>query len=283
MAQKPAAMVGHAIPGTLKHSIMNKYSLAIIILAILLISGCRRNNCGTYANNTHTVKTIAHRGFWNSPGAAQNSLAALRNAQALGCYAAELDIRITADGIPVLNHDKDIDNVIIETATFDQIKNKTLSNGETIPTLQQYLRQGKLHPKTLLIIEIKPHSTEIINNKAVEITLQTVADAGMNERIEYISFSINICREIIRRLPSAKVAYLGGDKSPAELNDMKISGIDYNIEVLRRHPEYIKQAHQLGMTVNVWTVSNPREIEEMTALGVDYITTDNPEECVKIQ
>ena len=38
----------------------------------------------------------------------------------------------------------------------------------------------------------------------------------------------------------------------------------------------MKKAHDLGMTVNVWTVNTPEKALEMLELGVDYITTDEP-------
>ena len=41
-------------------------------------------------------------------------------------------------------------------------------------------------------------------------------------------------------------------------------------------PEWVKEAHDLGMSVNVWTVDNPEDIRAMRDLGVDQITTDKP-------
>jgi glycerophosphoryl diester phosphodiesterase len=229
-----------------------------------------------------TPKTVAHRGFWNTEGSAQNSIAALLNAQNLGVYGSEFDVWQTADGRVVLNHDGIIDGIRIEDATYDDIKNKTLSNGEIIPTLEDYLQQGKKFPKTRLILEIKSHSTEERNRNAVAVILRAVAAANMQTQVEYIAFSLNVCREIISLLPEAKVAYLGGDKTPQELKELRLSGLDYNIGVFRRHPEYVKLAHKLGLTVNVWTVSDSASIKEMRALGADFITTDNPVRCLSL-
>lgn len=51
-------------------------------------------------------------------------------------------------------------------------------------------------------------------------------------------------------------------------------GIDYDVAVLRKHPEWVKQAHDLGMTVNVWTVNKLDDIRYFLSLGVDYVTTN---------
>ena len=38
----------------------------------------------------------------------------------------------------------------------------------------------------------------------------------------------------------------------------------------------MKEAHDLGMSVNVWTVDNEKDIRQMKELGVDQITTNKP-------
>ena len=43
----------------------------------------------------------------------------------------------------------------------------------------------------------------------------------------------------------------------------------------------MKDCKVLGMTSNVWTVDDPKLMEEMIDLGVDFITTDLPEETQK--
>ena len=43
------------------------------------------------------------------------------------------------------------------------------------------------------------------------------------------------------------------------------------------HPEWVKDAHDLGMSVNVWTVNKEEDIRAMIDCGVDCITTNEPE------
>jgi glycerophosphoryl diester phosphodiesterase len=81
---------------------------------------------------------------------------------------------------------------------------------------------------------------------------------------------------VLRIKPDATVAYLNGDRTPQVLYDLGIKGIDYNITVLRSNPGWINDAHQLGMSVSVWTVSTEAEIKEAVDAGVDYITSDKP-------
>ena len=57
---------------------------------------------------------------------------------------------VTADGRIVINHDKTFpgDSHVIENSTYDQLKNIKLSNGENIPTLEDYLTQAAKSDKT---------------------------------------------------------------------------------------------------------------------------------------
>jgi glycerophosphoryl diester phosphodiesterase len=227
-------------------------------------------------------ETIAHRGYWNTEGSAQNSVAALQKAQELGVYGSEFDVWITTDGKVVLNHDGVIDGITIQDATYEQVKDKTLSNGEKIPLLRAYLDQGRLAPNVKLICEIKTHNSAEKNNACVAEVVAQIVEAGMKDQVEYIAFSIEVCKELIRLQPDAKVAYLSGNLTPQAIKDLNLTGIDYNIATIRSHPEYVAQSHALGLSVNVWTLTTKEQMLEMKNLGVDYITTDNPVECMNL-
>ena len=61
-----------------------------------------------------------------------------------------------------------------------------------------------------------------------------------------------------------------------------MAGLDYHYKVIQQHPEWVKEAHELGLKVNVWTVNDPAIMEEMKTLGVDYLTTDHPTEALEV-
>ena len=46
--------------------------------------------------------------------------------------------------------------------------------------------------------------------------------------------------------------------------------------LLNAHPEWIEEAHKLGLDVNVWTVNKEAEIDKFFDRGVDKVTTDIP-------
>ena len=152
------------------------------------------------------TKVIAHRGFWKTEGSAQNSITALKKAAEINVYGSEFDVLITSDGIPVVNHDDTIEGFVIEKTPYDKIKNLKLTNGETLPTIKEYLIVRKKHPNLKLVLEIKPHSNDETDIKAARIIDKMVKDMNLQNQVDYISFSKTICKELGKLTPSSNIA-----------------------------------------------------------------------------
>ena len=247
-----------------------------ILMAALLAAG-------SWTALSAQTQVIAHRGYWDCDGSAQNSIAALVKAAEAGAYGSEFDVSITADGVPVVNHDDDIQGHVIETTDYATIKDLKLPNGETLPTLEQYLAKGKETPGIRLVLEIKPHKLEANENRAVEAIVALVRKHGLEERTDYISFSMNICKQLVKQAPGAPVYYLNGDVTPAELKRLGMAGFDYHYKVLRKNPGWIDEAHRLGMKTNSWTVDDTEVMQWLIDRDIDFITTDKPVELQRLQ
>lgn len=223
-------------------------------------------------------KIVAHRGYWRTDGSAQNSITSLQKAAAVGCYGSEFDVWLTADGVPVVFHDATIDGIRIEDTTFATLMNHRLQNGEFIPTLQQYLTEGSKIEGCQLILEIKPHRNEVRDKRIADMCVELVRTLGLEKKTEYISFSKVVCQRLHEITPDSKVAYLNGELAPAQIKEMGLTGIDYNEKVFVKHPEWLQEAKQLGVEVNVWTVDGEENLRHHANLqGVDLITTNDPE------
>lgn len=224
--------------------------------------------------------TIAHRGHWKPAGSAQNSRASLSRALELAIFGSEIDIWLTTDGHIMVDHDGKRKGISLQDTCYKACKRLALSNGETMPQLKDLLRiLHKSKSPTKLVVEVKPHRNPQRSRDCATQAVKAIRKRGLQDRVMYISFSIEACETIHALEPQAEVAYLNGDRTPAELHAMGLTGLDYHINVLRKHPEWVAEAHELGMNVNVWTVDKPEEIEEMRRLGVDYITTNEPAQC----
>jgi glycerophosphoryl diester phosphodiesterase len=226
----------------------------------------------------HVNKVIAHRGAWKAQGHPQNSLASLREAIRLQCEGSEFDVWMTADEVLVVNHDHDFQGIDIETSTYEQLLTKKLPNGEKIPTLEEYLTEGMKQQGTKLILEFKPSRISVARSERVgELSVKTVQKLGAEKWVDYITFSYEGGKKAIATDPNANVAYLNGDKTPAELKEAGFFGFDYNIRVLKNKPEWINEAQQLGLTTNAWTVNLLEDMAWLLEQKVNFITTDEPE------
>ena len=227
------------------------------------------------------TQVIAHRGFWKTEGSAQNSIAALEKAAEENLYGSEFDVQVTLDGKLIVNHDSKFQGFVIAETPFKELKKIKLKNGEKLPTLKKYLKAGKKQD-IQLILEIKSHKSKEVEDKMAADIVKMVKKMGLQKQVEYIAFSLNICEQLAKLTPESEIAYLNGNLSPAELKKKGINGIDYNQKVLEKHPEWVEEAHRLGMKVNVWTVNKEDMMRKFIDMKVDYITTDYPLETQKL-
>lgn len=227
------------------------------------------------------TKIVAHRGYWDCAGSAQNSITSLKLADKIGCYGSEFDVHLTKDGVIVVHHDQNVGKIDIQTSTYKALKKERLKNGEKIPTLEQYLDAGK-DLSCKLVLEIKKQKVQSHEDSLVRQCVDMVKSKGLTDRIVWISFSGKACELLHQLLPDAHIQYLLGDWDPKTIKAKGLSGIDYEQKVMALHPEWIKECHDLGLVVNVWTVNDLNTINQFIKAGVDFITTNAPVEGLKL-
>lgn len=247
---------------------MKQVSLSLILILILGIT------------NINAQEIIAHRGYWKTDGSAQNSIAALLKADEIDVYGSEVDIWLSSDGVPIVNHDADVtldgEKLIVQETPFATLRKVKLSNGEPLPTAEEYLDAFKKCNNIKLIIEFKTHSTKEREDELAQKVIDMVKEKDLQDRVEYISFGINFVQQAKHLHPEAPVYYLNGDLTPQILKKMGLAGFDYHFNVINKNTKWVSEAHDLGLEVNVWTVNNEEDIQRVIDQKVDYITTDEP-------
>jgi len=222
---------------------------------------------------------VAHRGAWKEFHLPENSIASLKKAIQLECVGSEFDVRITKDGRPVVYHDAEINHVAIDNLTFKQLSEQKLSNGERVPTLREYLFAGMNQSVTKLVLEIK--SSKLDPEKVLELTRKCVAlvkELEMEEMVEYISFSIEACKEVVKLDPQALVSYVNwkADFTAQQLSNLQLYGVDFNYKVFKEQPGLINDFRKVGIKLNTWTVNESTDLKWFIGQDFDYITTDEP-------
>lgn len=223
------------------------------------------------------TQIIAHRGYWQTqPQTTENSIKSLENARNLKIYGAEFDVRMTKDGVLVINHDEHHGKMEISETFFKDLEKLKLSNGEKFPTLKNYLKQGKKDRSLQLIVEIKPGKTKELEDEMVVKTIKIIKDMKLESQSEFISFSLNICKEIKKLEPKFKVQYLNGELSPEQIKNEGLDGIDYHYSIFMKNLTWIADANALGLITNSWTVNDIEIYKKLKNQGIKFITTNIP-------
>lgn len=222
---------------------------------------------------------VAHRGAWKKNNLPENSIASLKHAIDMQLAGSEFDVWRTADDSLVINHDAHYNKLLIEETNYEDLIKFKLSNGEKLPTLHEYITEGKRNNKhTLLVCEIKPSEISKERGKQTAIkTVETIKKLKADKITSYISFDYEILKQIQQIDPKASLQYLEGNKSPAEVKRDNISGVDYHFSVFQKHPEWIKEAKDNKIILNVWTVNDADVMDWIIGNNFDYITTNEPE------
>lgn len=228
------------------------------------------------------TKVIAHRGHWMPEGSAQNSLRSLIKADSINCFGSEFDVWLTADDVLVVNHDRKFKNVVIEETPSSEVLDIVLDNGEKLPRLDTFLDAAK-NTDVRLICELKEHADKKQEDKAVKMLVRMIHEKGLDNRVVYITFSKEALSGLIKEAPSGtEVYYLEGDMTPAQLKEIGAAGPDYSLKTFRSHPEWIKEAKDLGLKVNIWTVNDEKDMKWCLDNEADFITTNFPERLFRL-
>lgn len=222
-------------------------------------------------------KIIAHRGHWDVANGAHNSLSSLYRAHEIGVYGTEFDVWMTVDGELVVFHDDKINGIPISTSNYSELRDQHISNGEILPTLDNFLVFAKNFPELRLILEIK---SDIAGGdyakRLVKAVVDKVEEHKLAHRTDYIAFSLDVCKELAKYRSNLNIAYLSGNESPVQLKEWGINGIDYHQNVFFENPSFMNESRNNKISTNVWTVNDPENMRKLIVMGVDYITTDKP-------
>jgi glycerophosphoryl diester phosphodiesterase len=212
----------------------------------------------------------AHRGA--SANHPENTLRAFRQALAIGVDGIELDVHATAEGIPVVIHDRNVGRTTSGTGYVDQLpleRVETLDagNGECVPTLAEVLTL--VGDAAHLDIEIKGSNIE----RAV---LDVLADHP-TVRWAISSFAWDTLRTVRGLAPAAEVWPLAERVDDeliaiaAELASPAVSLFAGAFTV-----ETAAKLRDAGLRVIVWTVNDPWEARRVRDLGAFGLCTDDP-------
>lgn len=241
---------------------------------------------------------VAHRGA--AGVAPENTIAAFKAGRASGVDMFEIDVQLSADGVPFLFHDDtparttNVEEVFPERAndpvtsfTWAELQQLDAGSyfgpkyaGERIPHLDDAARIGT--SATGVFIEIKSPK----NSPGVE---QVVADALATnpdwqklvtaDKVKVLGFdeaSNRIFSAIAPQIPLQQLSSTVPDLATLESWDEFADSVGTNYRNLTA--EQAANVKAAGMLIGVYTVNSPEAVQHSIDLGVDVVTTDFPEQ-----
>ncbi len=216
------------------------------------------------------MKVFAHRGA--SAEAPENTLGAFALALDLGADGVELDVRLTADGVPVVLHDGFLDRTTSGTGAVRDLSLADLravdaGNGQGLPTLAEVV--DLIAGRAFLDVEIKAA-------EAGPATLALLTGVDI-DGWAISSFDWEVLRWLRTQSSQAGLWPLMHMVSPEALRFAS----DISAPILAVHHDAVDAVMEAelgkrGLGLMVWTVNDRERAKELQRMGVRSLCTDDP-------
>lgn len=233
----------------------------------------------------HPPVVIGHRGCIYET---ENTLAAVRAAGDYGAQYAEIDVQLSADGVPVVLHDGNLWRLAGENRNVADLTAEKLTSlpllptgygqaGEHIPTLEQVLQlvaesSGQLG----LLVELKPEGGNgAALTKAVQ---QAVEHSGVGESLLFMSQDYPSVAALQQAHPEWWVGYC----AYASSGDLDEGVWQYEIDFLAVEESMVtnrltRLARSQCLPLYVWSVYDSDRMLQYLQMGVTGLITDFPD------
>jgi glycerophosphoryl diester phosphodiesterase len=220
----------------------------------------------------------AHRGA--SGDAPENTLSAFRLAEQAAADGLELDVRLTADGVPVILHDDTLDRTtnvqgLLALYPVADLQHVDAGSwfapqfaGEALPALEHVLQwaTGRLR----LNLEIK----EFDAGMAVKALLDRYPCC----RVLVSSFDHGVLKALRASAPQLPVGFLSED---SQWHRQLLAAVACGAESFHPRqdlvtPQSVAQCHALGLKVYPWVVDEVERFRALLRMGVDGMFTNHP-------
>lgn len=236
----------------------------------------------------------AHRGA--SAYAPENTLAAFRLAAEMNADGVELDVHLTKDGVPVVNHNSYVNDTSdgkgeIKDMTFDEIRKFNFAyryndtkfadkyGFQPIPALEEVYEL--LGPTGLFVnVELKSAEDELLR-KCTEL----IDKCGMRGKVLYSSFDHRALMRIHEYDPAVMTAPLFYQRIQFPWVYASLVGataLHPDWGQIFDIPEMVHECHIRGVRIHPWTVDEEGTMRRLIEAGVDALITDVPDIARKV-
>lgn len=233
----------------------------------------------------HRPRVIGHRGA--AARAPENTVRSFRTGLSAGADWIELDVRLSADGCPMVIHDATLDRTTdgrgpVSSATREELVALDAGTwfgqkfrGEPIPDLATALRA--IAPPARVVVELKAESTE--ETALRDAAVQVIRDAGRIEDVVLSSSAWELLRDL--REPETALVFRSMERRDPVAAALEIGANSIHPNHHRLDPALASAAKAAGLAVFPYTVNDEVTLRAMVELGVDGMITDDPARVVE--
>ena len=233
----------------------------------------------------HAPTVMGHRG---SIYGVENTLPAVEAAADMGADYAEVDIQLTADGVPVAFHDGSLLRLAgrmesVSALTWEELRALPLHDASSyqdtgyIASLEELIRFCQADESGMgLLIELKPEAGQ--GEALARAILDVVEAHDFGERAIFMSLDYPCLTTIHETHPEWWVGYC----AYASAGDLDETIWQYDIDFLAVEESLVSnrlvaQARELGLPVYVWTVYDTDKMKQYLQMGVTGLISDWPD------
>ncbi len=213
---------------------------------------------------------VAHRGA--SAYETENSLAAFRLAGTMQADGIELDVHVTADGVPIVHHDPVIGGVPIWRTPLNEIRDRhPLDNGEPVPTLTDALEA--IDATMRVYVEVKALSVRDDPH-----LLAALRERVNPSRCHVHSFDHRIVHRLRASNPELAIGVLSASyplHPVAAMRDVGATTLWQQESLI--DADLVAEVREIGARLFAWTVDDAVRMRTLQAMGVDAICTNRPD------
>ncbi|WP_187829886.1 glycerophosphodiester phosphodiesterase [Siccirubricoccus phaeus] len=219
----------------------------------------------------------------------ENSLLAFRQALALPAEQLELDVHLSADGVPMVHHDALLDRTTdhhgrlhaLDRAALRQVRVKG-TGGESLPSLEQVVALLRATDRVLRL-EIKPDAEGRPYPGVVPACLPVLDAALLRPRTVLMSFQPQTVAEAADAGGFAGLVLLiearpwrGMGAAGAIALARRCGATEIGLPIGELDGVAMREFREAGLGVGAWAANDRETICAGFALGLDVIATDDP-------
>jgi glycerophosphoryl diester phosphodiesterase len=225
------------------------------------------------------MRRIAHRGRVDDWP--ENVIESISSALA-ETDGLEVDVRLSADGVPILMHDPDLDRTTdgtgpIDALTADELAQRAVQGSAPVPRLADYLEAADVHDAPLVLLDLKDPT-----DACLEATV--AACEGFPQERLLLAARTDAALQALRALvPTARLASLGVTVGTV---DARIAGaqacaaealfIHHGDAAYERHRSAVATIRSNGRVAGASTLRTVRAVSLAETDGCGFALVDLP-------